>query len=543
MDRGRFTNRPDPVPEPKAVPVPVEFTQKLINVTRLEARTARVNVTDSKSNGLVIRGGPTGLNYEHRKQLKGKTERLLIGSVDRWTIAEARTIANAASAHITTFKVPVDEAWLQAHLVETGKIAAPAPGADASITSYPTFAEAREEYLTYIADYIVQATVDDYREKLTHPKVRAALDEMRLPAITRDDVMAVVLDVHAKHERTAELIVAAIRPMWTHLGEDGHRKRFGVTPGLMATLKAPRRKIVRRKVDEDGEDQPWSAGYVPEISELGRIIATARSGIMTPTAGAAVELTAWTVQRRLSIVTAQLSDFFDLGELGGLWRVRVRKGERTKTRPHVIPLPPQVWACVERAAAAARKRDPKTRFLFPGARPRRAGMAVTHMNESTLTHLFLDIPDCGASPHDCRRTMGTHGEKLFGFARVDTGTIMDHEVSIKQSDRITSRTKGTEVHDVTGAHYSLHDGTHHTWPIMQIWADALEKAVAEETAKLDLKRVARGFGDRGYRIGDPPARMLVPMGLLEGKDLEEYLERQAVVRSLVRSLCILNEDA
>lgn len=99
-------------------------------------------------------------------------------------------------------------------------------------------------------------------------------------------------------------------------------------------------------------------------------------------------------------------------------------------------------------------------------------------------------------PHDVRRTMGTHGEQLMGFSRLDTGYVMDHEALVKQSEVVTSRTAGTGTHDVTGVHYSLHDGTHHSWPVMRAWADALEQAIAEATAALDLKQLAREFGIR-----------------------------------------------
>src|SRR5690606_36638002 len=105
----------------------------------------------------------------------------------------------------------------------------------------------------------------------------------------------------------------------------------------------------------------------------------------------------------------------------------------------------------------------------------------------------------------------------------DTGAIMDHEDGTKASAKITSRTAGTGTHDVTGAHYSLHDGTHHTWPVMKGWAEALDAAICKAEAELDRKRLAREFGDRACRIGAAPAKALVWTGdVLDGAELAEF---------------------
>lgn len=531
--------------------MPVEFTQKLVSTTRLEAKTARVNLTDSKSHGLVLRGGPTGLTWQHRIQLKGRTERLVIGSVDRWTISEARGIANAATAHVRTFGKPVDEAWLQLHLVSIGKIAAPA--APDVVSSFPTFAQGRTEYLEWVKTCRSEATETTYRGFLEMTEMKA-LDERRLPTITRDEIVNIIIAVHATgRESSSENLCRTIRPMWKWLGADGRRLRWGVDKDMLVGIQAPDRTYANPDPDSDtdeDDDDPWStAHYVPEIDELGLIIATARSGIMSAIVGNAVELTCWTVQRRRTIVHARLQDFFDLGDGTGLWRIPAiyRKGGRRNKKAHTIPLPAPAWNCVMKSMKDALERDKDTRWLFPAARPRKAGGPVKNTNESTLTHIFKDIPDCGATAHAVRRTMGTHGEALLGFARIDSGTVMDHSESKKASERITSRTAGTGTHDVTGVHYSLHDGTHHTWPIMRAWCDALQKSIVSETSRLDHDRLARGFGDRAYRLGGPPAKMLVAGPQLEGEELSLFMaEREArekVIRSRVIALGKADEDA
>lgn len=522
--------------------MPTDISLKTISVARVDARTARVNITDSRSAGLVLRGGPAGLTWQHRVQLAGKPCRLVLGTVDRWSIAEARAIANAATDYAKSHKRAPDDAWLQAHLVETGKIEAPAAGEIGG--EFPTFAQGREEYLAAAKHWLSESTHGGYRLSLSRSEMKV-LDDKRLPTINRDDIMEIVHLVHGDHERAAEQIISAIRPMWNFLGEDGRRRRYGVEPGIMGPLQFPKRKIVEAAEDENDDDDPWSVEhYVPSIDELGRIIATARCGVMSPIVGLAVELTCWTVQRRRTIVSARLQDFFDLGDGTGLWRIPAvyRKGGRRNKRPHTIPLPAPAWACVMRASKEARERDPETRWLFPAARPRRIGDIVANTNVSTLGHAFGDIPDCGATTHAVRRTMGTHGEALLGFARIDSGTIMDHAESVKASDRLMSRTAGTGTHDVTGIHYSLHDGSHHTWPVMRAWCDALQRSIDSETPALDLKRVAKGFGDPGYRLGKKPAQMLVPLGPLQGDELEEWQARQRIVQSRVVALGVADDD-
>jgi hypothetical protein len=153
-----------------------------------------------------------------------------------------------------------------------------------------------------------------------------------------------------------------------------------------------------------------------------------------------------------------------------------------------------------RAAELANEREPDTKFLFPAKRPRRAGAEVGQMHPSTLTHAFLDIPDCGASPHDVRRTMASDGEALLGLERKETKAILDHAEGV--TERVLKRNPGGDVTDI---HYSFHDGTHHTWPIMRAWCDALEREIEIATANLEpLDEIMRKMGDRSYRIGAPP---------------------------------------
>jgi integrase len=349
----------------------------------------------------------------------------------------------------------------------------------------------------------------------------AALDGRRLPTITRDEIFQIILAVHATgRESTSENLTRTIRPFFNWMGGDGRRLRYGVVPGLLAGIKAPERTLVETHEDDEDED---TGEYVPPLSELGRIIAIARSGALSPLLACAVEFTCWTVQRRRAITGARLSDFMiitksvdkdnlppgvievlDMSE--GVWRVppasrKTRTKSGAKKKPHVIPLPAPAWACVMRAVNLGMQRGEENKFLFPAKRPRRAGDPVGPMHPSTLTHAFLDLPDCGASPHDVRRTMASDGEALLGLDRKDTKAILDHAEG-KATDKVLRRSDGADVTDI---HYSFHDGTHFTWPIMRAWCAALEREIEIATADLEpLAEIMQKLGDRSYRIGAPP---------------------------------------
>jgi hypothetical protein len=492
---------------------PVDITQKTIAAARAKAKpgASRFEITDRRARGLILRGGPQGVVWQHRCERLGKTYRLTLGGVDRWTIDEARQIAEAATSHVRTFGNPPDEAWLQGYLVEIGKLAAPAPENDPAMAGFPTFAIARGEYLEDLARRSRKATVDSYRGFLCMPEV-AALDDRIVATVTRDEVFQIILAVHASgRESSAENLTRTIRPFFNWMGGDGRRLRYGVQPGLLVGMKPPERTLVETHEDDEDDD---AGTYVPPLSELGRIMAIARSGALPPVVACAVELTCWVVQRRRAIAEARMSDFLAIEKPGpdgtiniseGLWRVppasrKTRTKSGAKKKPHVIPLPPQAWACVMRAAALAHERNPETRFLFPAKRPRRAGDEVGAMSPSTLTHAFIDLPDCGASPHDVRRTMATDGEALLGLDRKETKAILDHAEGA--AERVLKR---SSAGDVTDIHYSFHDGTHFTWPIMRAWCDALEREIEIATAALEpVDEIMRKLGDRSYRIGAPP---------------------------------------
>jgi hypothetical protein len=114
-------------------------------------------------------------------------------------------------------------------------------------------------------------------------------------------------------------------------------------------------------------------------------------------------------------------------------------------------------------------------WLFPGFRPKVAGNEVKHLSKHVLTRAFALMPNVAASPHDVRRSMGTLGESVLGLMRSDTKAILDHG-------------EGVPSGDVTAAHYSLHDGRHFKWPVMDRWVSEVEAQVADAVAEDPLLR-------------------------------------------------------
>lgn len=449
--------------------MPATITAALIAKAKADAKpgAARYEVVDARARGLVLRVSPTGAQWQFRYALNGKDTRLALGNVDMWTIAEARDLVVRAQAMLRDRTGLPDQDWLDRMRRVLGKAEAmPAaiPVAKPRDLFAWTYAQGRDAYLAEIGRTRRPATAADYKSMLCLPEL-VKLDKKPLPGITRADVAGIVAKIHRSgRESTAEHVVRVVRPFWKWLGADGQAAKSGILPGVMDGLAAPERTL--DESDDAGE-------YVPPLEEVGRIIAICRSGAMDPVVAGAVELTAWTAQRRRAVAEARRDQFEPIGDGRGLWHIppasrKTRTKSGAKKCAHVIPLPPAAWACVERALQLAEKR--KSDWLFPQLRARTAGDAKTSMHPSSITHGLGFMPGIQASPHDLRRAFGTHGESRFGLLRADVKSILDH---------------ASGSGDVTGTHYSLHDGTHRTWPIMNAWCDGLQPYIDAAIASLE----------------------------------------------------------
>lgn len=447
----------------------ITITQSIIDKARRDARPGqpRYEIRDARSAGLILRVGPTGAGWQFRFGVSSRDLRLSLGSIDTWTLTEARKIVAAGRAMLDDRTGIPDDVWIERWLVREGKAAAstmaPAPAKPREIFLW-TLAQARTAYLDDRASSLRPVTVADYRAKLTVPEI-AKHDKSPVARLTRQDMAAAVAAIHRSGREThAANVVRAITAFWSWLERDEWIGKSGVTAGVMRGLQAPDRTL-----DEDDDE----LAYVPELAEIGRVIAIARSGALHDTIGSAVELMCWTVQRRRTIAEARPADFQPVGDgTEGLWIIppkslkkRLKNGR--KRRPHVIPLPAPVWAKILEQLA----RIPRDAvWMFPQIRARRAGDEMGHVDSNTLSHTLQFMPGIQATPHALRRAFATHGESRLGLLRPDTKSILDH---------------ADGAGDVTGGHYALHDKTHRTWPIMRIWVEALQPEIEKAAAALE----------------------------------------------------------
>lgn len=458
--------------------MPSTITAAVVAKAKADAKPGvrRYEISDARAKGLVLRVGPTGVIWQFRYAVDKRDVRLFIGDVDTWSIAEARDVVARAQAMLRDRSGLPNAEWIERLLIRTGKIAeatlAPAPEKPRDAFKW-TFEQGRAAFLAEAKRTKSPVTADDYRQKISASEFEPFL-KRPLPSITRPEMAGVVGKIHRSGREThAANTARVISAMWGWLEKDQQIEDSGITPGIMRGLKAPER--TRRPSKRLVAD--------PTLEDLGRIIAIARSGAIDPIIGAAVELTVWTVQRRRAVAAAKIEDFRPLdGDVEGLWYVYADDRKRSDGEAHVIPLPAAAWQCVKRALSVIEtdyqrriQSDPdaaKSEYLFPQSRARRRGMALTHLHPSTITHNIGFMPSVSSSPHHVRTIFGTYGERILGFSRPTTKLILDHS-------------EGGTRSDVTGRHYSLHDGTHEKWPVMQKWAAAVEADVERAMSTLE----------------------------------------------------------
>lgn len=438
--------------------MPVTITNATIDAARKDVRPGgrRYDIVDARCRGLSLRVSPTGLQWSFRFQITGKDKRLALGSVDLWTIAEARSIVDRGQEMLRDRLGIPDEAWVDRMRVAKGKDAAvrmekpTQPGRDLFKWD---FDRGRREFLDDIARSRSSDTHRDYVSKLHRPEIEE-LAKTPLPRITRQDLASAIARIHrAGKEATAEGVARVLSSMFSWLARDENVNHSGVQRDAMRGLKAPARtrRPSRRQVDD------------PTLEDLGRIIAIARSGVIDPSIACAIEMLVWTLQRRRAVASAMIQDFRSTNSgTEGLWYVYADDRKRSDGEAHVIPLPAPAWQCFQRALELTRGTG--SEYLFPAARPRNKGGLVTHVHPSTLTHTLSYLPGVSSSPHHVRKIFGTYGERILGFSRPTTKLILDHA-------------EGGTRSDVTGRHYSLHDGTHEKWPVMRRWVSVVEADV------------------------------------------------------------------
>jgi integrase len=474
--------------------VPLIITAATISKAKVDARpgAGRYEIVDVRARGLVLRVSPTGAQWQLRYAVNGKDRRLALGSVDMWSIAEARDLVGRARAMLRDRVGIPDDDWLDRQRQREGKgevvRQAETPAVPRQAFKW-TFTQGRAEWLAEVQRTLSRKTHSDYQQKSGLFELGVLNDEP-LPTITRRRVASIIADIHRSgRESTAEGAARVLSAMWTWLSDDAQVGKSGVQEGVMLKLRAPAR--TRRPTKRMVED--------PTLEDLGRVVAIARSTAVNPLIGCAIELVVWTAQRRHAVAACKIEDFRELddGERG-LWYVYADDRKRSDGEAHVIPLPAPAWSSVQRALAIHqrayhRKLDRgqaavRPEYLFPQFRPRRRGMQVSHISDDTLTDNFGLLPEVQSTPHHVRHIFGTYGERILRFKRLETQMILDHS-------------EGGLRTDVTGRHYALHDGSHEKWPVMQKWcaavdADALRATLAlEPVDEIRAAIAASRYGD------------------------------------------------
>lgn len=453
----------------------LDITITAINKARKDARPGQpaYDIIDSRAPGLLLRVGPRGLRWAWKVEFNHKTRRMDLGAVDDWTIDEARTIADEATRLIRERRGIVDVAWLAEQRARFGKapeptsrVELPRPFKPEEIKPWKpvaelfawTYREAVERYVASVTETHRKATAADYRKTLNHPDLKE-LQRFPVSTITVDRVQRLV-DAIAKSGRhtTAVGMTVKIKAFWKWLARPAIREQSMVKADAMVLLEKPRKP---RRV---AGDAPRAKKHFPLLPEVGLLVALARSGALDARYSVAILLVAATAQRNHAVVSAARGDFMPCDEEPGwgVWRVQAihRKGasedDEEEERTHAIPLTPALWKVVK-----AHRDAGEGEWMFPGFRPRRKGMAISHMSESALTHLFDALPGVTASPHDLRRALRTQARKALKVKPLELSLILDHAEG--------------RAGNVTEEHYADDELLDIKRPVVERWWDLIER--------------------------------------------------------------------
>lgn len=441
------------------------LNQKIITTTLQATSKDKKKREVSDGNGLVLIVGPRGGVWYWRAELHDRQRRLRLGSLESLTLSEARIVAGEATRMLKDGIGLPNEEWLEQQRRRLGKLPKD-QAVELRERLSMTFDQARSLFLAEVIRTRRAGTARDYAGKLRAPE---------LEALAHEPVASITLSrmskaIHAIGGRGAyamsEGCTRTVKSMWSWLAQPAQADKSRVPPDVMRRLRPPERPIA-----EEGEE----GLYVPPPLEVGRIMAIAKSGALDLSRALAVQLLVYTAQRRLSVVSAERDHFTArAGADDGLWTIPARnlKSGRRREGTHVIPLPASAWTVVRQAEQHGYEKG--SPYVFPGKIYGSEGRLPIHPDG--ITHVFSHMPGVNATPHDARRAFGTHGEAILGRLPAMTSHILNHG--------------GGDV-GITAKHYSLHNRTHVTWPVMDAWVawvdEQTELAIAEDPRLLDVE--------------------------------------------------------
>ncbi|MCJ2061596.1 integrase family protein [Methylobacterium sp. J-088] len=492
--------------------ISVGLIETLTSLWKSAGLKATFEISDTIQRGLRLRVQPRGPTFFARVQYQGKESRVRIGRIDAWGLAHARHACAAIVRHVSTGNGIPSDNWIELQRQSLLHADARKKGRTNLAALYVpevmprqtpaatwTYAEARDAYLAWLQSecdegVYAQPTVENYRKTLRCPALRA-FDAMPVVHIAPASIAQAVEELRKAGKRTqAADVVRKARMLWRWMRSPDRERASGITTTDMDRLKGP--KLVGVKERQ----------HFPPVEECGLILATARCGVLNPAIGAAIQLAAWTGQRRLSVVMAYRDDFeaWDGSPGWGLWRCWHRKPSGKKGKEHVIPLPPAAWAPFSAYLAWHRlKYCEDQRWAFPQQRPAKADAPgeMARIAEDTLTHTVRAIPGSESSPHDLRRGLSSTVQEKGNVHVALVGYILDHgdeAETVRQSNGTTRRYTEAELLGFKR-------------PVMEAWERFLEPAAVAAVLlpreELKAELVKRRAEQRGVDLEKEYARL------------------------------------
>lgn len=431
------------------------------------AGKARYEVADASATGLRLRVGPGEIIWRYRFMMDRVSTSLTFGSLDTWSVEEARRLVSDAQVLIRGKIRRPDASWVVGKLVEYGKVEAKVAEPLPAAPKFWTWEQARTDFIAEAERTLRDETAKDYKNRLKVPEL-ARFEGRGVDTITRKEMARVLKDIHARGvESQSEHVRDVVKSMWTYLALDDISESSGVELPVMVGLRAPAR--TKKSEVRQGD-------YIPPIEEVGRLMAIARSGALEPRIGYAIEFLVFTCQRVSPVCKARNDGILGIGDhTRGLWSMsaahRKTADKRGDKANHIIPLPAQAWRVVRAAQALTEELDHER--VFPGLRPRRGHNEVGPLSTSAIQHTMSYLPGITATPHDVRRTFSNLAATKFEWSIDEVKAVLDHN-------------EGRGSGDVTVMNY-LYNGTHKKWPMMEAWCAWVEEATAAAIA--DDKRL------------------------------------------------------
>lgn len=423
----------------------------------------RYEVSDNSAKGLRLRVGPGEIVWRYRFMMDRTSTSLTLGSLDTWSVEEARRLVSDAQVLIKGRIRRPDAVWVAEQLIAYGKVAAPAP--EVAIITGPktwTWETARTEFIAEAKRTLREETFKDYRNRLKVPEL-ARFEGRGVDTITRKEMASALKAIHARGvESQSEHVRDVVKSMWTYLSLDDTSEFSGVEFNVMVGLRAPART---KKAEVRRGD------YIPPIHEIGRLMAIARSGALEPRIGYAIQFLVFTCQRVSPVAKARNDGMRAVGSHErGLWSMsaahRKTADKRGDKAAHVVPLPEPAWAVLRAVQSLTEQLDHER--VFPGLRPQKGHNQVGPLSTSAISHTMSYLPGITATPHDIRRTFSNLAAARFKWSIDQVKSILDHN-------------EGASSGDVTIMNY-LFDGTHAKWPMMEAWCAWVEESTAAALA-------------------------------------------------------------